>query len=231
MSDKSAHDVVGVVGVADGVGASQEHLEADVGDVFAEFAEALEGVFAQEAHGGVEGGAAPALEAVELGSALGECVGDGELVVGSYARREQGLVGVAHGGVGDEEALLLAGPFGEFFGAVLEEVVAGAWWFGSFWVVGGLDDRQVHDRGGAVFDLVVAVDDDVAEEFQELGGAVAAFGELEECRGGIYESGCGLAGLEDRVVDDVFEEWDVGFDAADAHLAQGAVHALDGQGE
>ncbi len=41
----------------------------------------------------------------------------------------------------------------------------------------------------------------------------------------------GEAGAERFVSDDVFEEGDVGFDAADAEFAEGAVHALAGGGE
>ena len=64
--DRTAHEaldhVVGIVGVAHGVGAAQQHLEADVGDALAQLHQALPGILVEEAHAGVEGGPAPHLE-------------------------------------------------------------------------------------------------------------------------------------------------------------------------
>ena len=67
-----------------------------------------------------------------------------------------------------------------------------------------------------------------AEIGEQLGGAVAARREVEQ-RGRLVEpAGGDAAGLEIGVVDDVFEERNVGLDAAHAELAQAAVHALAG---
>src|SRR5215469_6616067 len=49
---------------------------------------------------------------------------------------------------------------------------------------------------------------------------------MEELRGFIEKTGSGFAGAEFRVIDHVFKERDVGFHAADAEFAKGAVHAL-----
>ena len=89
-----------------------------------------------------------------------------------------------------------------------------------------------HDLGGAVaFRVGVAVYGDFGKVGERAGGAVAAAGELEEGGLGIDELGVCLAGAEGVIRDDVFEEGDVGFHAADAELAEGAVHALAGGGE
>ena len=72
----------------------------------------------------------------------------------------------------------------------------------------------------------VAVDDDVAEEIQQLGRAVAARLELEQLGRGVDERRGRLAGAEFVVVNDVFQERDVRLHAADAELAQRAVHAV-----
>ena len=117
MLDEAGHDVVGVVGVADGIGAAEEHLEADVGDAFAEFAQAFPWVLLEEAHGGVEGGAAPHLEGEEVGGSVRNGFRDGEHVVGAHAGGDEGLVRVPHGGVGDEEAFFVFDPVGKFGGA------------------------------------------------------------------------------------------------------------------
>ena len=64
--DEAGDDVVRVIRVADRVGAAEEHLEADVRDFFAQAAEAVPGALAEEAHGGVEGRAAPHFQREEL---------------------------------------------------------------------------------------------------------------------------------------------------------------------
>ena len=63
----SAHHVVGIGRVADGVRGAQQHLETDVRNRFAQLPQPLPGVFEQEAHGHIERRAAPHLEAVEIG--------------------------------------------------------------------------------------------------------------------------------------------------------------------
>ena len=56
-------------------------------------------------------------------------------------------------------------------------------------------------------------------------GAVAPLGELEQLGRGVDKARGALAGLELRVVDDVFEEGQVGRHAADAEFAQRPIHA------
>ena len=80
-------------------------------------AQAGERVLVQEAHGDVERRAAPHFQAEQIVQAVGHEVGDGQHVVGADARGQQRLVGVAEGGVGEEQALLRRDPFGEAFGA------------------------------------------------------------------------------------------------------------------
>jgi hypothetical protein len=67
LGHEEAHGVVRVVLVADAVGAAQQHLQQDVGHGLAERGETLPGILVEEAHGHVEGGAAPALERQQLG--------------------------------------------------------------------------------------------------------------------------------------------------------------------
>src|SRR5205085_6412197 len=56
--------------------------------------------------------------------------------------------------------------------------------------------------------------------------AVAAAGQVEKL-GGVIEKGSGdVSGSKFRVIDDVFDEGDVGFYAANAEFAERAVHAL-----
>ena len=106
LVDELRHHVVGISGVAHGVRSAQQHLEADIGDGFAQAAQAREGIFVQEAHGDVEGGAAPHFQAEQIVQPVRHEVGDGQHVVGAHARGQQRLVGVAEGGVGEQQPLL-----------------------------------------------------------------------------------------------------------------------------
>lgn len=94
------------------------------------------------------------------------------------------------------------------------------------------DVRSAEGGGaGLACDFGVAVDDGLAEIGEEFGGAVAAGGEFEESGSLFEEAGGDIAVLEGVVVDDIFEEGDVGLDAPDAELTQGPIHALAGFGE
>ena len=77
----------------------------------------------------------------------------------------------------------------------------------------------------------IAVYRDFREVGEGAGGAVAALAEFEKLGLGVDELGVRLAGAERFVGDDVFEERDVRFHAADAEFAQRAVHALAGHRE
>ena len=232
MLHEAGHHMVGVVGVAHRIGASEEHLEADVRDLLAQLAQALPRILAEEAHGGVEGGPAPHLQREQAGlgvaDAAGQRVGAGEHVEAAHARGHERLVGVAEGGVGDEQALLLERPLGEFLRAQLEQQVARA--LGQRGGQVGLGQRRRVEGLGRLVSLGVrvAVDDDVAEEVQQLRGPVFPAAEGEELRRGVDERRGGLAAAELRVQDDVLEEGDVGLDPADPELRQRPVHAVHG---
>ena len=60
--DEFADQVVGIVGVADGVGTAEQHLQEQVGGFFADDVQTLPGRLMQEAVTDVESRAAPALE-------------------------------------------------------------------------------------------------------------------------------------------------------------------------
>ena len=48
--DEAGHDVVGIIGITDGVGAAEEHLETDVRHLFAQGAQPQPRVFVQKTH-------------------------------------------------------------------------------------------------------------------------------------------------------------------------------------
>ena len=97
MFDETANHVVRVVGVTDGVGTTEQHLEQNVRHAFPKLAQTLPGTFLEETHGGVKGGAAPHFQREKFGGAMRHGIGDRQHVVGPHARRQQRLVGIAHG--------------------------------------------------------------------------------------------------------------------------------------
>ena len=131
-------------------------------------------VFVQEAHRGVEGRAAPHFQAEQFRRAPRHRVGHGQHVIGAHARGEQRLMRVAEGGVGDQQPLLFQRPFREFFRAQFQQQLARARRRRLLVVVGRRRRRRQRRPRRVTFGLRIAVDDDVAEERQQLGGAVAA---------------------------------------------------------
>ena len=87
--------------------------------------------------------------------------------------------------------------------------------------------QPVRRRPRPVAGVGMAVDGDVGDVGEELGGAVAALDRLEQLRRLVDEAGGVARVAEFRVADDVLEEGEVGGDAADAELAERPVHAGD----
>ncbi len=140
-------------------------------------------------------------------------------------------MGVAEGGVGEQQFPLLAGPLGELLRAEFAQFVASALGQRLLGVVVGQNARQAHVGPGPALDLGIAVDDHVAQVGQQAGGAQLAQVKLEQLGTVVDEAGAGLAADEVGGGDDVVEEGNVGFDSADAELVEGAFHALEGERE
>jgi hypothetical protein len=77
------------------------------------------------------------------------------------------------------------------------------------------------------FRVRVAVDDDVAEEIEELRCAVFARAEMEQLRRRVDHRRRRLPAAEKRMMKDILEERDICLHTANAHLAQSAVHPVD----
>ena len=222
-----AHHVVGIVGVADAVGGAQQHLLQLVGHGVAKPCQAFPGAFVEEAHGHIEGGPAPGLDGQQVGQQprIGGCRQD--QVVGTHAGRHQGLVGVAEGGVGDQNTFLFTHPTGESFGSQRLQALTVAGRDVVTAVIDGLGRHQ--DPGpGPARHLRVAVDDNVADEGQKPGRPVPAFGHVEQLRRVVDEARGGFAAAEFGMPDQGFQEHQVGGHAADTKFAERPVHALDG---
>ena len=131
---------------------------------------------------------------------------------------------VAHGGVGQQKLLLILHPVGHRLCALVLEQVARA--IGRCGAVGRrLWGLQIRCRFGAVGGLGMSVHRDVGDIGQHFGAAVAPLGELEQVRCLVDELGGVLVVQERLVLQEVLDKGDVGADAANTELAQGAVHA------
>ena len=225
LLDEEAHHVVGVVLVADAVGAAQQHLGQHVRHGLAQRGQALPRVLLEEPHGDVEGRAAPAFHGQKLGQQARVVGRDGDHVVAAHARRQQRLVGVAEGGVGEQQALLVEHPFGEARRAQLLEPLAVARRRIAVRQPGQRRQLVPLGRHGAAGHLRVAVDLHVADEAEQPGRPVAALGKLEQLRGLVDEAGGVVAVAELGVADHALEKQEVGGDAANPELAQRTVHA------
>ncbi len=227
LGDEALDHVVGVVGVADPVRRPQQHLRQDVRHRLADVAQPLPRAFLQEAIGHVEGGPAPALDREQPRQVRGIGRRHPDHVDRAHPRRQQRLVGVAHGGVGDQQPLLRRHPVGHRLRPLLLQQLPGA--------ARGLGPRRrrlrpaqggrrLRQAGG----LGMPVDADIGDVGQDAGGAVAPRLELEKLGGRVDEPGGGLVRQEHRVLQQVDDEVDIGRDAAHPELAQGPVHAADG---
>ena len=182
LADEILDHIVGIVGVADAVGAAQQHLQQDVRRALADQGQPLPRVFGQEPHGDVEGRPAPAFEREQLRQGAGIGAGDPGDVVGAHAGRKQRLMAVAHGRVGHEDALFGRASIRRSSSARARRAAA------SCRPAPAVDEGHFGERdvGGparpAPLGLGMAVDGDVGEVGQELGRAVAAPDLREELR-------------------------------------------------
>ena len=106
LADESLDSIVRISGIAYGVRRTQQHLETNVRNGFAQLAQPQPRIFVQEAHGHVEGRPAPHLQAVEVVQPVRHEVGDAQHVIGTHARGQQRLMRVAECGVGEQQPLL-----------------------------------------------------------------------------------------------------------------------------
>ena len=107
--------IVRVARIAYGVGAADEHLQQDIRCFLAHLAQTVPGIFIEETIGYVKGSAAPAFIGEESRQLFGSRFQHAEHIDGAYPRCHEGLVGITHSRIGDEDFLLVEDPLGEFF--------------------------------------------------------------------------------------------------------------------
>ncbi len=164
---------------------------------------------------------------------MGRRLGDAVEVKGTDARGHERLVGVAHGGVGQQQTLLLEGPLRKPLGPLLLENVFGA--ARMRLPVGDVRHLRLTQiaelQRFLLGDAGIAVNHRVPDELKDLVGPVALLGKFKQLWVVVDIGGVALAGEERRVIDDVFEKADIGLHPADAELLQRPVHGAGGIGK
>ena len=228
LLDEEFDDIVGIVGVAHPVRAAQQHLGQDIGRAFAHLSQPFPGILIEEAHGDVERRPTPAFKAEQVRQTARIGLGDAGDIERPHARRQQRLMRVAHGGVGEQDPLLVLHPFGKTRRAVAVQHLPAAFNGCQRREFGDHGRRRILGRARAVAHFGVAVHRHVGDVAQQLGRAVLARLEVEQVRCRVDEAR-GVAIFDEiGVRDDVLKERQIGGDAANAELAQGAMHAGNG---
>ena len=208
MFDETGYDIIRVIGIPHRVRAAKQHLETDVrGSARADSANATTDLSCRKRMA-VSNVAPPHNSRLNnCGARRATAPAMLSIVVGADACGEQRLMGVAERGVRDEQALLFERPFREFLRPEFEQELARTRSRFRFGIERG--DRNRRERGATLPASLrdrIAVHDDVRDERQQLGGAIAARFELEQFRRGIDQRRRGETFAEGVVVDDVFEK-------------------------
>ena len=138
---------------------------------------------------------------------------------------------IAESGVGVEDLLLVAHPAAEGLRAHRVQAVLAA--LGKRRATTVVGDARFAEMPVVVdvLDVRIAVDRQVGNVFQGLGGAIELLGNPEKLGMVVDEGDRGLSRNERRMFQHVFEKADIGLDPADTKLPQGALSALDGAGQ
>ena len=115
LVDERLRDELRVRGVADGVAPAQQHLQADVGHRLPQRSQPLPRVFLQKPKRHIVSRATPALDRQQLRRHPCDVGRHHQQAVGAHPRRQQRLVRIAEGGVGDADGLGFAHPPREAF--------------------------------------------------------------------------------------------------------------------
>ena len=196
-----------------------QDLEGDVGDLLPHGLEPLPGTLVEEAHGHVKGGAAPVLEAVQVGEVVSHVRRDLQQVDSPHPRGQQALVGVPERRVRQHRALVLPHGLGEALRPLGPQHVLQA---EGRPCEGGLGhvNLQLGGQVGGDEGSGGAVNDDLPEIAEEPAGPVLARLEVEQLRVLVDEPRADHLVEELGVVEDVLDEGDVGLDAPDPELVE-----------
>ena len=131
---------------------------------------------------------------------------------------------VAHGGVGNEQLLLVAHPVGDGLGAKIIQNIARAGGHISCRFYRRARRLHICRRARTACGFGMTVDGDISDIGQDFRGAVTTFGEFEQVRRLVNELGMVFVVQERRMLQQVFDKRDVGRHTANTELSQGTVH-------
>ena len=222
--DEVLDDVVRIARVAYGVCAADEHLKQNVRRFFAHLAEAFPRIFIEEAIGNVEGRAAPAFVGEELRQLLGCRFEDAEHIDGADAGSHQGLVGVTHRRIRNQNFFLVENPLGELFRPHGIENLLRA---GRILTCYSCRHFQSFEfRFFLMTSASIAVNRRFTDVFQQLRAAVLYDGQVKQFRMVVNEVDIVRTVHEFRRFQHVDEEADVRLNAADTEFFQRTQHFL-----
>lgn len=229
LVNEVVNSVVRERSVGNTVGATEQHLEGDVGDELSHLAESVPGVLVEESHGDIEGSTTPALKGVEVGEGVAGLVSNAKEIDSSDTGSQERLMGVTPGGVHEKASLVVADSLGKGLGALLKDDVSPS-------LLARLADIELAALGGGdlgdddlalelgLTDLALdaaTVDGNISKVSEKLLGTVLAADEVEQRGGIIDEGGPAVTVNEDGVSEESSQEGDVGLDTSDTELDQG----------
>jgi hypothetical protein len=214
------------------VGATEQTLEGDVGHKLPHLAQTVPGVLVQEAHGDIEGSTAPALKSPGVAESVAGLLSDVAEVDGADSGGEEGLVGVAPGGIHDHTSFVCSYGLDEGLWSLLVDDVSPAC---------GARHGSVDESAAGILELghddvalelglanlaldLAAVDSEISKVGKELLRTVLAADQLEQLRSVVDESGPAVALDEGRVGEQGSKEGNVGLDTTDTELDKSAKH-------
>ena len=123
--DKAAADRVWVRGIAHSIASAQEHLDVLVWHSLAQHVQADPRVLVEEAHGDVISCTTPCLDREQVRGHTGYGFGCRNQGGTTHAGSQQGLVGVAEGGIRNHQRILLTDLLRPLLRTKLEQVISG----------------------------------------------------------------------------------------------------------
>ena len=126
--DKAAADRIRVRGIAHSIASAQEHLDVLVWHSLAQHVQADPRVLVEEAHGDVISRTTPCLDREQVRGHARNSLGRRNQGGTTHAGGQQGLVGVAEGGIRNHQRILLADLFCPLLWSKLEQIITRTAW-------------------------------------------------------------------------------------------------------
>ena len=215
LLDKFAHNIIGIVLIAHGVGAAEQHLERNIGDLFPEQIQPLPGIFMQKPVSNIEGCAAPHFQREAIRQNICGAVCALDHIAGTHSGGQQGLMGIAHGGIGNQQLLLIHHPLGQRLGSLCIQQLLEA--------VLGMTGALGKSGGIVLLPLSVGICHlNVGDVLEHAGCTILGIGDIEQLGRFVNKLGMALARHKGRMAQNIGNKGNIGLYAAHPNLADGA---------